>query len=73
MYVLLNYVFCKGDTATYSNWDGGHRNHISLNCAVLQPSKNGTWDDRDCDSGLFGLSHQDIYFAVCEFGELSGT
>jgi len=54
---------------TYTNWEGGHRDHSSLDCAVIQPAKNGTWDDRDCDSGFLGLSHEDRYYGFCEFGK----
>jgi len=64
--------FISGNTVTYTNWEGGHRNHASLDCAVLQPVKNGTWDDRDCSSGLLsiiGLDSEDRYYGFCEFGK----
>jgi len=42
--------------------------HNSLDCAVIQPAKNGTWVDKDCSSGVLGLSYEDRYFGFCEFG-----
>jgi len=64
-----NVHYIVGDAVIYTNWEGGHRDHTSEDCAVLQPAKNGTWDDRDCDSGFLGLSHEGRYYGFCEFGK----
>jgi len=82
MFTMFLYVYTDnnvhcivGDAVTYTNWEGVHRDHNSEDCAVLQPAKNGTWDDRDCDSGILGLSHEDRYYGFCEFGKniITGT